>query len=85
MAIGIAPNPARDVLEVAYTLAKEGFVALSLLDARGQEVGTILSQVQPKGAYIVPLGVEGFPSGSYTVRLNIDGEVVQTKQVQIVQ
>jgi hypothetical protein len=72
------------MLEVAYTLAKDGFVTLSLLDVRGQEVGAFLSQMQPKGAYILPVRVERFASGAYTVRLSIDGEEAHTQQIQIV-
>jgi hypothetical protein len=83
-AVTIAPNPSIDMLEVAYTLAKDGFVTLSLLDVRGQEVGAFLSQMQPKGAYILPVRVERFASGAYTVRLSIDGEEAHTQQIQIV-
>ncbi|MBD1208387.1 MAG: VCBS repeat-containing protein [Ignavibacteria bacterium] len=83
-AVSIAPNPSRDVLEVTYTLAKSGFVTVSLVDVRGQEVGTFLSQVQAKGTHTLPVRVERFASGSYTVRLSVDAEEVYTQQIQVV-
>lgn len=83
-ALALSPNPANDVLEVRYTLAKSSMVVLTLLDVRGQQVGSILTEVQPKGSYILPVRVERFASGTYTLRLSIDAEEISTQQVQIV-
>ncbi len=83
-ALALSPNPANDVLEVRYTLAKSSMVVLTLLDVRGQQVGSILTEVQPKGSHILPVRVERFASGTYTLRLSIDAEEISTQQVQIV-
>jgi hypothetical protein len=72
--VGIAPNPARDEVEVRYTLPTEGEVRITLLDARGIEVLVLLGgERQQAGEYAVRRAVAGLASGNYTLRLTVDG------------
>jgi hypothetical protein len=76
--VAIAPNPARDEVEVRYTLPSEGEVRITLLDARGTEVMALLGtgERQQAGEYSVRRAVTGLASGNYTVRLTLDGVAV---------
>jgi hypothetical protein len=76
--VAIAPNPARDEVEVRYTLPSEGVVRITLLDARGTEVMALLGtgEQQQAGEYSVRRAVAGLASGNYTLRLTVGGSNV---------
>jgi hypothetical protein len=76
--VAIAPNPARDEVEVRYVLPTEGVVTITLLDARGTEVMALLGtgERQQAGEYSVRRAVAGLASGNYTVRLTVGGSNV---------
>lgn len=80
----IAPNPAKDVMDIHYSLGGEGgFVDIVLMDARGNVVQNLKQEVQRAGEYSLIAKVGWLASGSYTVRLRVNGEM-ETQQVQIV-
>jgi hypothetical protein len=75
--VAIAPNPARDEVEVRYTLPTEGEVRLVVLDARGMEVMALVGdERQQAGEYSIRRAVTGLPSGNYTLRLTLGGRSV---------
>jgi hypothetical protein len=57
---------------------------MSLLDARGNVVQTSKQEVQRAGDYTLNAKVGWLSSGSYTVRVSVNGESVETQQVQVV-
>lgn len=79
----IAPNPAKDEIEISYTLAEAGLIAITLLDARGQETLAIANEVQSAGKHTLRVKTAWLANGSYHVRLTTAGETA-TQQVQIV-
>lgn len=80
----IAPNPAKDVMDIRYSLGGEGgFVDIVLMDARGNVMQNLKQEVQRAGEYSLSAKVGWLASGSYTVRLRVNGEM-ETHQVQIV-
>ena len=80
---GVAPNPAKETLEVSYSLAESGLVEISLINARGETVQIMKSEMQFAGDHAVQARVERLPIGSYTVQVRAGGEVV-TRGVQVV-
>jgi hypothetical protein len=81
--VGIAPNPAKETLEVSYLLAESSMVEVSLINARGETVQVLKREVQAAGEHSVQGLVERLPSGSYTVQVRANGEVA-TRGVQVV-
>jgi hypothetical protein len=67
-----------------FRRSKGGFVEMSLLDARGNVVQTSKQEVQRAGDYTLNAKVGWLSSGSYTVRVSVNGESVETQQVQVV-
>lgn len=80
---GVSPNPAQNLVEIRYSLSESGFVSLSLVDARGQEVRRILNAVHTSGQHTQQYNISGLSSGTYSVLLSV-GEAVHSQQIQIV-
>lgn len=79
----IAPNPAKDEIEITYTLAESDLVSITLLDARGNETLGVLNEVQTAGKHTLRIKVGWLASGMYHVRLRTNNETT-TQQVNIV-
>jgi hypothetical protein len=79
----IAPNPAKDELNIAYTLREDGFVEIALVNAGGNTAQILVSEEQAAGEYTLTKALKNVPSGSYTVRLQTSNGVV-TKRVNVV-
>ena len=79
----IAPNPAKDEIEITYTLAESDLVSITLLDARGNETLGVLNEVQTAGKHTLRVKVGWLASGMYHVRLRTNNETT-TQQVNIV-
>lgn len=65
----IAPNPSAGQAVVRYELAHPTTVGLTVVDAIGREVATLVQAEQPAGAYAIPLTATHLPAGVYTCRL----------------
>ncbi len=79
----IAPNPAKEEIEIAYTMGEAGLVTLTLMDARGNVVLPIVNAVESAGKHTVRAKIGWLASGSYHIRLTTTLES-DTRQVQIV-
>ncbi len=79
----IAPNPAKEQVEVTYSLPKDDFVTLSLIDARGNEVQRLASEVQAAGMHKMSFKLGWLSSGSYLLRISTSTEMV-TGRVEVV-
>ncbi len=79
----IAPNPAKDEIEISYTIAEIGLVSITLLDAPGNETIGVLNEVQTAGKHTLRVKVGWLASGMYHVRLRTTNETT-TQQVNIV-
>jgi hypothetical protein len=67
LVVEVAPNPARHVATVHFTLPRAGTVRLSVVDALGREVVRPVDGQRAAGRHAVP--VRGLPAGVYLVRL----------------
>jgi hypothetical protein len=81
--MAVFPNPAKDEIELTYTLAESGIIALTLLDARGNEVMNVANEVQSPGKHTMRVKIGWLASGTYHVRL-VSPDETATQQVQIV-
>ncbi|MDP4287460.1 MAG: T9SS type A sorting domain-containing protein [Bacteroidota bacterium] len=73
----ITPNPATvgtPALQIDYTIPTEGPVTLSLYNALGVQVRTIVSETQKQGEYRIEAPADGLPEGIYFLRLVSGGE-----------
>ena len=69
--VAIAPNPAREEMEVRYRLGEaSAAVEMVLVDVRGAEVLHIM-RTEPKeaGEYSLRAALTTLPSGNYTLRI----------------
>ncbi|MCU0424161.1 MAG: IPT/TIG domain-containing protein [Candidatus Kapabacteria bacterium] len=79
----LSPNPAKDVLEIAYTLGETGFVEITLLNVKGETVQVLKQEVEQGGEHLLQARVDRLPSGTYTVQVRMNG-AVESRQVQVV-
>jgi len=79
----VAPNPAKEQVEITYSLPKDDFVTLTLIDARGNEVQRLMSEVQTAGQHKSSFKLGWLSSGSYMLRLETSTEMV-TGRVEVV-
>ena len=63
------PNPWNPSTTISYSLPQPGEVELSLYNALGQQIATLVSGFRQSGTYRVELSGEGLSSGTYFYRL----------------
>lgn len=78
--LGVQPNPFQGRFEVTFVTGNER-VRLSLFNATGQEIRTVMDRELPAGEHRVPINTEGLPNGPYFVHLMLAGGIRKTKRV----
>ena len=79
-----APNPFRGRTSLSYTLARAGRVRLSIVNARGQLVRTLVRANLPAGPHSVAWeGAAEVGAGVYFARLEADGRVTSHALVRL--
>jgi hypothetical protein len=63
------PNPFNPSTTIAYTLAEEAFVTLTVYDVVGREVATLVADRQPSGEHSVAFEADRLNSGVYAYRI----------------
>lgn len=79
----VAPNPARDHVEVSFTLGGPEEVDVILYDVQGREARRFALGAMEQGNYHRVLDLDGLSSGSYTLSLRA-GAYHAVEQVQVV-
>ncbi len=79
MILSVTPNPAREAVEVAYTLAEAALSEISLSDATEKTLQNLTFPLQEAGSYTISLNLNGLASGIYTVLLRAGTGVVSQK------
>ncbi|MCX6161023.1 MAG: T9SS type A sorting domain-containing protein [Ignavibacteriae bacterium] len=67
------PNPFNPSTTINFSIPKDGFVALKVYNALGQEVSSLLSENLKSGVYSKVFSAVGINSGSYFYRLTFTG------------
>ncbi|MBE0644448.1 MAG: T9SS type A sorting domain-containing protein [Bacteroidetes bacterium] len=75
------PNPFSAATTIRYTLAGETMVALTMHDALGRRVRTLVSGRQSGGTYEVTLDAAGLDKGVYFYRLDVGGATIIRKML----
>ncbi|MCU0424023.1 MAG: IPT/TIG domain-containing protein [Candidatus Kapabacteria bacterium] len=79
--VSVQPNPARDIVEVQYSLSAASVITLVINDITGKEVYREQVQSGKEGTQSVKVQCSAFPSGTYSIILRSEQE---TRTVQVV-
>lgn len=79
----IFPNPATDILNIAFTLKETQSVNIRLFNIYGQEMISLLNGRYEKGCHIVPVQIENLEQGLYLCEIGTNNEIRQAIQVMI--
>lgn len=77
------PNPFNPTTTVSFAIPKDSHVTISLYNAAGQKVATLLDADRTAGEHKVTLDAAGLASGVYFYRL-VAGDFVETRKMVIV-
>jgi glucose/arabinose dehydrogenase len=75
------PNPFNPTTTIDYQLSKAGQVCLSVYNAKGQLVATLVNEKQPAGSYSLQWNASGRVSGTFFYQLQVDGVVLSRKML----
>jgi hypothetical protein len=78
---GNHPNPFNPVTTIRFRLSNTGLVELSVYDAAGREVETLVNTTLEAGVHEVEWRAHGLTSGVYWARLRADGMIDTHKMV----
>ena len=70
--ISVSPNPAKDLMNVTYSLANNTDVILELLDAKGVPVELLVNKYHERGNYKLDVVISNYAAGVYYLRLQTD-------------
>ncbi len=74
------PNPFNPSATISYSLPQSGFVQLKIYDMLGQEVATLVNEIQQTGIHKVEFNANGLTSGVYFYKLQ-SGSFMDTKKL----
>jgi len=77
------PNPFNPATVINYQLPNTSNVRLSIYDALGHEVSTLVNKMQNAGNYNIEWNASSFPSGVYFYRLTAGSFVANKKMILI--
>jgi hypothetical protein len=78
-----SPNPFNPSTAIAFTLPAQAHVRLTVFNALGQEVATLVDEERPAGSHIARWDAMNQPSGAYFYRIE-SGSLVETKRMMLV-
>ncbi len=76
------PNPFNPSTVIKYSVPKSGLVTLKVYNMLGQEVATLVNQMQNSGSYIVNFNASKLASGVYMYRIQ-SGDFTLTKKMEL--
>jgi len=74
------PNPFNPSTKIKYQIATSNPVSLKIYDVLGNEVASLINEVQPAGNYEVTFDARSLSSGTYFYKLQA-GSFVKTKKM----
>jgi thiol-disulfide isomerase/thioredoxin len=74
IAFSLSPNPAHEVLNIAYNAENASTVQISVFNILGERLSQ-QNEVASSGSNQASVNIEQLPQGAYFVQLNIDGQV----------
>lgn len=79
----VSPNPVSSHMELTYSVARSGQTSITIVDALGRTVGTLLDGNRIKGEYRISTDLSDLPSGAYHIVI-ANGEGTSTAPLHIV-
>ncbi|MBN1301014.1 MAG: cellulase family glycosylhydrolase [Melioribacteraceae bacterium] len=76
------PNPFNPSTKIVYLLGNSGFTRITVFDALGRKIKTLVEDVMPTGKHIVELNGDGLVSGVYYCRMTVN-DFMQTRKLLI--
>ncbi len=77
----VYPNPFNPTTSIDFTIAEAGFVSISVWNAAGRNIETILSRHLPTGSHSTNWDAQNEPTGIYIYILKTDKFSLVTKRV----
>jgi hypothetical protein len=77
------PNPFNPTTRIDYMLPKNAHVTLTVYDALGHQVNTLVNQYQTAAQYSYEFDAHDLASGIYFYELKVDNQFVATKKMVI--
>jgi hypothetical protein len=74
------PNPFNPTTMIKYNLPKSSHVALKIYNLVGQEIATLVNELQSAGEYEITWQPKGLPSGLYFYKIQA-GDFSETKKI----
>jgi hypothetical protein len=65
------PNPFNPVTRIAYSIPREGFVKIKIYDLLGNEIQTLVNEVQQQNYYEVEFRADNLSSGIYFYQIQV--------------
>lgn len=81
--LAAAPNPARDRVQITFSLPKPGHATLGVHSILGDESLTLIDEYLPAGEHTIEWDAAGAPSGTYLYRLR-SGDAVDVGKIEVV-
>ncbi len=75
------PNPFNPTTQINYSIAKDGYVSLTIFNSLGQEVSKLVDGVETAGKHIVNFNASKLASGVYFYRLQQNSKVSVKKMM----
>ncbi len=77
------PNPFSQTTQIVYELPENGFVQLSVINAMGKPVASLVNKFQYQGRQRILFQADDFSSGFYLIRLTQNGQNAYRKMLII--
>jgi hypothetical protein len=77
------PNPFNPDTKIEYTLSKSADVRLIIYDIKGEEITSLVNEMQNAGTYIKNLNGRNLASGTYFYQLSVNGIPESKKMILI--
>ncbi len=77
------PNPFNPTTTVNYSISKSGLVSLKIYNTMGQEVASLVNEVQNAGSHSITWNAQNLSSGMYFYRLSTGGQTL-TRQMTLI-
>lgn len=81
---GNYPNPFNPTTVIRFQLSVASKTRLSVYDVLGREVAVLVNEDRAAGQHQINFNASGLSSGVYLYRLQLNGEVISTRQMTLV-
>ena len=81
--MAVYPNPAKDIVNIDFSLVQKGGLNVELYDIIGNKVSVIYSGDMAQGTHQLKFNASGFDKGLYFIRLTSDNNKPVTRRLMV--